>query len=77
MTKLDGYNPSAPVGTGPFRLKSFSPGTQSTFVRYGEYWQTGLPYLDEIVITDYSDETSQVNALLAARSTWSTCCRKT
>ena len=62
-----GYNPAAPVGTGPFRLKSFSPGTQSTFVRYGGYWQTGLPYLDEIVITDYADQTSQVNALLAGQ----------
>ena len=62
-----GYNPTAPVGTGPFRLKSFSPGTQSTFVRYDGYWQTGLPYLDEIVITDYSDQTSQVNALLAGQ----------
>jgi peptide/nickel transport system substrate-binding protein len=60
-----GFNPAAPVGTGAFRLKGFSPGTQSTFVRYGGYWQTGLPYLDEIVITDYSDQTSQVNALLA------------
>jgi peptide/nickel transport system substrate-binding protein len=62
-----GYNPAAPVGTGPFRLKSFSPGTQSTFARYDGYWQSGLPYLDEIVITDYSDETSQVNALLAGQ----------
>jgi peptide/nickel transport system substrate-binding protein len=62
-----GYNPAAPVGTGAFRLKSFSPGTQSTFVRYGDYWQTGLPYLDEIVITDYADQTSQVSALLAGQ----------
>jgi len=62
-----GYNPANPVGTGPFRLKSFSPGTQSTFVGYDGYWQPGLPYLDEIVITDYSDETSQVNALLAGQ----------
>ena len=60
-----GYNPAAPVGTGPFKLQSFTPGTQSTFVRYDGYWQTGLPYLDEVVITDYSDATSQVNALLA------------
>jgi peptide/nickel transport system substrate-binding protein len=62
-----GYDVTAPVGTGPFRLKSFSPGTQSVFVRNDNYWQTGLPYLDEIVITDYSDETSQVNALLAGQ----------
>jgi len=62
-----GYNPADPVGTGPFRLKSFSPGTQSTFVRYDGYWQTGRPYLDEIVITDYADQTSQVNVLLAGQ----------
>ncbi len=62
-----GYDPAAPAGTGPFKVKSFSPGTQSTFVRYDGYWQSGLPYLDEIVITDYSDQTSQVNALLAGQ----------
>lgn len=62
-----GFNPKAPVGTGPFKLKSFTPGTQSTFVRYDGYWRRGLPYLDEVVITDYSDETSQVNALLAGQ----------
>src|ERR1700728_55604 len=63
-----GYNPAAPVGTGAFKLQSFTPGTQSTVVRYDGYWQTGLPYLDEIVITDYSDATSQVNALLAGQA---------
>ena len=62
-----GFSKKAPAGTGPFKLKSFTPGTQSTFVRYDGYWQTGLPYLDEVVITDYSDETSQVNALLAGQ----------
>ena len=29
---------------------------------------TGLPYLDQVVITDYSDATSQVNALLAGQA---------
>jgi peptide/nickel transport system substrate-binding protein len=60
-----GFNPKAPVGTGPFKLQSFTPGVQSTFVRYGNYWQTGVPYLDQVVITDYTDQTSQVNALLS------------
>jgi peptide/nickel transport system substrate-binding protein len=61
-----GFNPAAPVGTGPFKVKSFSPGTQSTFVRFDGYWQA-RPYLDEIVITDYADQVSQVNALLAGQ----------
>lgn len=62
-----GFNPKAPVGTGAFKLHSFTPGTQSTFTRYDGYWQSGLPHLDSVVITDYSDETSQVNALLAGQ----------
>lgn len=68
------FDPQAPVGTGPFKLTSFRPGwqpgwqrpsPQSTFQRYDGYWQPGLPHLDEVVITDYSDETSQLNALFA------------
>jgi peptide/nickel transport system substrate-binding protein len=54
-----------PVGTGPFKYQSFQPGVQSTFVRNENYWQSGLPYVDELVINDILDETSQVNALLA------------
>ena len=58
-----GYDPKNPIGTGPFKYKSFVPGSQSTCVRNENYWQTGLPYLDAVVATDYSDETSQVNAM--------------
>ncbi|MBS1889087.1 MAG: ABC transporter substrate-binding protein [Actinobacteria bacterium] len=58
-----GYNPKNPVGTGPFKYKSFTPGQQSTFVRFDEYWQHGKPYLDSLVVIDFADETAQVNAL--------------
>jgi peptide/nickel transport system substrate-binding protein len=58
-----GYNPKRPVGTGPFKYKSFTPGQQSTFVRYDDYWQNGKPYLDSLEIIDFADETAQVNAL--------------
>ena len=61
----EGYNPAQPVGTGPFKYKSFTPGQTSTFVRYADYWQSPKPYIDEVVIDDYSDEDSQVNALSA------------
>jgi peptide/nickel transport system substrate-binding protein len=59
-----GYNPHKPVGTGPFMFKSFSPGQQSTFVRNPNYWQKGLPYVDELVLIDFADQTSAQNALL-------------
>ncbi len=58
-----GYDVHKPVGTGPFRFESFTPGTESVFVRYDDYWRHPLPYLDRVVITDFADETSQVNAL--------------
>jgi peptide/nickel transport system substrate-binding protein len=58
-----GYDPSKPNGTGPFKYQSFTPGVQSTFVRNPNYWQPGVPYLDRLLITDFADETSQVNAL--------------
>lgn len=65
-----GYNPNKPVGTGPFMFKSFTPGQQSVFVKNPNYWLDGadgkpLPYVDEVVITDYTDETSMVNALIS------------
>ena len=58
--------PKHPIGTGPFKFTSFTPGMQSIFARNENYWQSGLPYLDQLVITDFADETSQVNALVSS-----------
>lgn len=58
-----GYDPKHPVGTGPFKYQSFTPGVASTFVRNDSYFRSGFPYLDRVVIDDYSDESSQLNAL--------------
>jgi peptide/nickel transport system substrate-binding protein len=58
-----GYDPKAPVGTGPFKYASFTPGQESVFDRYPSYWRHGQPYVDKVIITDYADETSQLNAL--------------
>lgn len=61
----EGYTPKNPVGTGPFKYKSFTPGVQSTFTRHENYFQSGKPYADELIISDYPSETSQVDGLLA------------
>ncbi|GAB7003308.1 ABC transporter substrate-binding protein [Nocardioides sp. AN3] len=58
-----GYDPKTPIGTGPFRFGSFTPGQQSKFPRFDGYWQNGQPYLDELVIINFADETAQINAL--------------
>lgn len=60
-----GFDLRHPVGTGPFKYVSFEPGVTSYFVRNPNYFESGLPYLDSVTITDYSDETSMANALLS------------
>ncbi|HLH67386.1 MAG TPA: ABC transporter substrate-binding protein [Solirubrobacteraceae bacterium] len=62
-----GFDPKNPVGTGPFKYVSFTPGQQSVFARNENYWNAPLPYIDQLVMTDYADETSQVNALLGGQ----------
>lgn len=64
-----GYNPKQPVGTGPFKYKSFTPGRQSVFTRNANYFVGNEPYVDTLIIDDYSNEQSQVNALLSNQAT--------
>lgn len=66
MVPVD-YDPKNPVGTGPFKYESFTPGQESTFVKFTDYWQEGKPYLDKVVITNFADETAQVNAFTAGQ----------
>jgi peptide/nickel transport system substrate-binding protein len=68
-----GYSPNAigqakpNVGTGPYKLQSFTPGQQSTHVRNPNYWRTGQPYFDKVQIIDINDATALVNALLSGQ----------
>ncbi|MHB1930390.1 MAG: ABC transporter substrate-binding protein [Acidimicrobiales bacterium] len=68
----EGYDPAhppaQPVGTGPFKFQHFTPGVASVFVRNDNYWQSGLPYLDTLVLSDFQDESSQVNALISGQA---------
>jgi len=61
------YDPKKPVGTGPFKYQSFSPGQRSVFVKNPNYWQTGRPYADQLTIIDFPDDTARTNALLGGQ----------
>jgi peptide/nickel transport system substrate-binding protein len=61
------FDPKSPVGTGPFKYQSFTPGRQSVFVRNENYWNHPLPYVDRVTLTNYSDQSSQLNALLSGQ----------
>lgn len=59
------WTPEKPVGCGPFKFESFTPGKESVFTRHENYWQEGKPYLDEIRVVDVADEVSSINSLRA------------
>ena len=54
---------SPPIGTGPFKFESFTPGRQSVFNRNADYWQGPKPYLDSLEIISIDDPTARLNAL--------------
>jgi peptide/nickel transport system substrate-binding protein len=56
-----------PIGTGPFRASTFTPGLQSEFVRNEHYWRPGEPYLDKLVLIDFAADDARVNALLSSQ----------
>jgi peptide/nickel transport system substrate-binding protein len=54
-----------PIGTGPYRLKSWTPGSSLVLARNPNYWRKGLPYFDEIEIRPIPDAHSRLSALRA------------
>ncbi|RKT56135.1 ABC transporter substrate-binding protein [Saccharothrix australiensis] len=78
-----GFDPRRPVGTGPFKHKSFTPNRQWVCERFADYWDAdgpaqpsdtpappGLgpkPYLDELVVTVVNDDSARLNALVTGQ----------
>lgn len=54
-----------PVGTGPFKLVSWTPADAMTFQRSDNYWKPGQPYMDGIVIKIIPQGPSRISALQA------------
>jgi len=61
------YDPTRPVGTGPFKLISFIPGQQSVMARNTDYWDQPKPYLDEVITVNVAEETAQITGLLSGQ----------
>ncbi|MFG2526386.1 ABC transporter substrate-binding protein [Streptomyces sp. NPDC048516] len=55
-----------PIGSGPFRFGSFTPGRSAVFRRYDDYWD-GAPHLDEVEFIVANEESARVNALLGGQ----------
>jgi peptide/nickel transport system substrate-binding protein len=52
-----------PVGTGPFMFDSWQRDSRLVVKRNPNYWQEGLPYLDEIVFRPIPDEDTRIASL--------------
>jgi peptide/nickel transport system substrate-binding protein len=52
-----------PVGTGPFRFKSWSPGDRLELERNPDYYEAGLPKLDGVTIRIIPEAAAQLAAL--------------
>jgi peptide/nickel transport system substrate-binding protein len=57
-----GFDPKNPVGCGPFKLTSFNAGDQFAFAPFADFW-AGSPWVDDLTIIEYADDTARVNAL--------------
>ncbi|MBE2277075.1 MAG: ABC transporter substrate-binding protein [Rhodobacteraceae bacterium] len=54
------------VGTGPYKIKSITPGQQIELVRHENYWGD-RPILDEVVALNFKDDFARVNALIGGQ----------
>jgi peptide/nickel transport system substrate-binding protein len=58
-----------PVGTGPFMVTSFSPGSPTIQLKRNPYyWRPGLPYLDGITYQYVPDDNTRVLNVLSGAS---------
>src|SRR5258708_30969621 len=59
-----GY-PAPQIGTGAYKLKSFTPGQQNVHVRNPNYWRGGgEPYFHQGPIINFTNSTAHKDALL-------------
>ena len=60
------YDPKHPIGTGAFKLESFTAGQSTTLVRNENYW-AGPAHLEKVRIIDFQEEDAMLNALLSSQ----------
>jgi len=54
---------NAPVGTGPWKFKAWVHGSHVEYVRNDDYWRTGFPYMDRLVLRFLRDPSGRVAAI--------------
>lgn len=62
---------SAPVGTGPYKVKDFKKDQHLILVRHDAYWG-GKPEIDEVHFIDVPEVASRINGMLAGEYDFAT-----
>ena len=65
LAKGGDYVARNPVGTGPYRFASWAPGQQIVLERNQEFWQSGQPKADRLIIKPVVEDASRVAMLLS------------
>ena len=61
-----GFDPQNPIGCGPFKLVSYTPGKETVLERFPNYHGPG-PYVDRLELLQFPEPTPMVNALLSGQ----------
>jgi peptide/nickel transport system substrate-binding protein len=61
---------SQPIGTGPYKLAEWTPDDHATLQRNGSYWDSGLPYLDTLLVKVVAQEDTRIAGLRAGQLDW-------
>lgn len=59
-----------PVGTGPFKFVSYTPGDSIVLEANPDYWEEGKPYLDQIIFKPIPDDTVRLTNLQTSVVDW-------
>jgi len=53
-----------PIGTGPFKVDSFTPGDNTQYSIFSDYWDPGKPHFDTVSLKGGGDATSASRAVI-------------
>jgi peptide/nickel transport system substrate-binding protein len=57
-----GFDPKAPIGSGPFKMVEMKPGESFKWDAFADYWDTP-PNVDTLTMIEFADDTARINAL--------------
>ncbi|TDL31487.1 ABC transporter substrate-binding protein [Jeotgalibacillus sp. S-D1] len=58
----EGFN-ETPVGTGPFKFVEWKRNERIVIEKYEDYWQEGLPKLNQVIFRSIPENSARLNAL--------------